>query len=120
MRVAYPLLLLLLLLLVGIEGAQAQRIVFSGQITESGTAKVVPFASVFVPGTAQGATADVEGRYQLIVNGPVDSLAASAIGFATLKKRVSAEDRQTVNFTLGAGSVSLGEVVVRPRENPAT
>ncbi|SNR51452.1 DUF5686 and carboxypeptidase-like regulatory domain-containing protein [Hymenobacter mucosus] len=119
MRVAYPLLLLLLLLLVGIEGAQAQRIVFSGQITESGTAKVVPFTSVFVPGTAQGATADVEGRYQLIVNGPVDSLAASAIGFATLKKRVSAEDRQTVNFTLGAGSVSLGEVVVRPRENPA-
>ncbi|MCA8833271.1 DUF5686 and carboxypeptidase-like regulatory domain-containing protein [Hymenobacter pini] len=118
MRPFYP--LLLLLLLVGAPAARAQRIVFSGRITEASTVKPVPFASVFVRGTTQGATADETGRYQLTVTGPVDTLAASAIGFTTLKKKVSTTaGAQTVNFALGSGSVSLGEVVVRPRENPA-
>ncbi|WP_426489652.1 DUF5686 family protein [Hymenobacter sp. 102] len=118
MRPFYP--LLLLLLLVGAPAAQAQRIVFSGRITEASTGKPVPFASVFVRGTTQGATADETGRYQLTVTGPVDTLAASAIGFTTLKKKVSTTaGAQTVHFALGSGSVSLGEVVVRPRENPA-
>ncbi|RSK50761.1 DUF5686 and carboxypeptidase-like regulatory domain-containing protein [Hymenobacter rigui] len=118
MRPFYP--LLLLLLLVGVPAARAQRIVFSGRVTEAGTGKPVPFASIFVRGTSQGATADEAGRYQLTVPEPVDTLAASAIGFATQKKRVTGTaGPQTVNFTLGSGSVSLGEVVVRPRENPA-
>jgi Family of unknown function (DUF5686)/CarboxypepD_reg-like domain len=118
MRLFY--LLLLLLVLAGVPVARAQRIVFSGRITEAASGKPVPFASVFVRGTSQGATADEAGRYQLTVTGPVDTLAASAIGFITLKKKVeAAPESQTVHFALGSGSVSLGEVVVRPRENPA-
>ncbi|MET4105835.1 DUF5686 family protein [Hymenobacter sp. UYP22] len=110
----------LLLLVPGVPQAWAQRITFSGQITEAASGKPVPFASVFVRGTSQGATADEAGRYQLTVAGPVDTLAASAIGFGTLKKRVSSPaERQVVNFALSSGSVFLGEVVVRPRENPA-
>ncbi|GGG38643.1 DUF5686 and carboxypeptidase-like regulatory domain-containing protein [Hymenobacter glacieicola] len=114
------LLLCLLLLVSGAPVAWAQRILFSGRVTEAATGQPVPFASVFVRGTSQGATADDNGRYQLTLTGPVDTLVASAIGFAPQKKKVAASpDRQTVNFSLGSGSVSLGEVVVRPRENPA-
>jgi hypothetical protein len=117
MKVVY--LLLMLLLLVGVRSTWAQRVVFSGRVTEAANGKAVPFASVFVPGSGQGATADEDGRYQLTVEAPADSLAASAIGFGTVRKRVSGLASTTVNFALGAGSVSLGEVVVRPRENPA-
>ncbi|SNC76571.1 CarboxypepD_reg-like domain-containing protein [Hymenobacter gelipurpurascens] len=112
-------LLLLLLLLVGVNPIVGQQLLFKGRVTEAATGKAVPFASVFVPGSGQGATADVEGRYELKATAPVDSLGASAIGFTTLKKRVSGLTTQTVNFVLGSGSVSLGEVVVRPYENPA-
>ncbi|MBX0291684.1 DUF5686 and carboxypeptidase regulatory-like domain-containing protein [Hymenobacter sp. HSC-4F20] len=112
-------LLLCLLLLLGAPVAWAQRVVFSGQVTEAATGQPVPFASVFVRGTSQGTTADDNGRYQLTASGPVDTLVASAIGFAAQKKKVTAAERQTINFTLGSGSVSLGEVVVRPSENPA-
>ncbi|GAA3945502.1 DUF5686 and carboxypeptidase-like regulatory domain-containing protein [Hymenobacter algoricola] len=119
MRNAYLPLLLLLLLLVGISPVDAQRLLFTGRVTEAATGKPVPFASLFVPGTSIGVTADADGRYELAAPQPIDTLAASALGFGILKKPVGRQDRQTVNFALGAGSVSLGEVVVRPRENPA-
>ena len=117
MRLAYPLCLLLFVLT--IPAGWAQRMTFSGRITEAG-GKAVPFASVFVRGTSQGATADENGRYQLTLTGPVDTLTASAIGFSAVKKAItSVKAQQTVNFALGAGAVSLGEVIVRPHENPA-
>ena len=118
MRFAYPLCLLLVIWIT--PAGWAQRITFSGRITEAANGKPVPFASVFVRGTSQGATADENGRYKLTLTGPVDTLTASAIGFEPVKKAVSSpKAQQTINFGLGAGAVSLGEVIVRPRENPA-
>ncbi|WP_262922983.1 DUF5686 and carboxypeptidase-like regulatory domain-containing protein [Hymenobacter cellulosilyticus] len=110
---------LFILLVVVALPAQAQRIVFTGRITEAATGQPVPFASLFVPGTTSGMTADAEGRYQLTVTQPIDTLAASALGFKALKKAVTQQTQQTVNFALGAGAVTLGEVTVRPTENPA-
>ncbi|WP_159437382.1 DUF5686 and carboxypeptidase-like regulatory domain-containing protein [Hymenobacter daecheongensis] len=109
----------MLLLLVGVSPGQAQRLTFVGRVTEAANGKPVPFASLFVPGSSIGITADAEGRYELSVPQPIDTLVASALGFGVQKKAVGRQPRQTVNFALGTGAVSLGEVVVRPRENPA-
>ncbi|PJJ52968.1 DUF5686 and carboxypeptidase-like regulatory domain-containing protein [Hymenobacter chitinivorans] len=98
---------------------RAQRLVISGRITEAATGQPVPFASLFVPGTTIGMTSDAEGRYQLTLTQPIDTLAASALGFKALKKPVGQQAQQTLNFALGAGAVTLSEVVVRPTENPA-
>ncbi|WP_019949244.1 DUF5686 and carboxypeptidase-like regulatory domain-containing protein [Hymenobacter aerophilus] len=119
MRLVISPVLLLLLLLAG-PAVWAQRITFSGRVTET-NGQPVPFASVFVRGTSQGATADDKGHYELTLTGPAqDTLTASAIGFAPLKKAIASKaGRQTVNFVLSSGGVALGEVVVRPYENPA-
>ncbi|QDA60292.1 DUF5686 and carboxypeptidase-like regulatory domain-containing protein [Hymenobacter jejuensis] len=113
------LLLFWLLLLAGVAPATAQRILCSGQITEAGNGHPVPFASVFVPGTSNGTTADEQGRYQLTLPQPADTIAASALGFAPQKKHLTTDATQTINFTLRGGAVTLGEVTVRPHENPA-
>jgi hypothetical protein len=110
---------LLVLLLAVTLPSRAQRIVFSGRITEVATGQAVPFASLFVPGTTIGITADAEGRYQLSLTQPIDTLAASALGFLALKKHVGPQAQQTVNFALRSGALTLSEVVVRPTENPA-
>jgi len=112
-------LLFLSLLLAGISPTVAQRIVLSGQVTEATTGQPVPFASLFLPGTSAGATADAEGRYELATTERADSLAASAMGYKVLKKRIGTEARQTINFSLPTSGVTLGEVTVRPTENPA-
>jgi len=120
MRFCVP--LLLLVLLTQARLAVAQRLLISGQVVEAATGEPVPFASVFVPRTSTGVTADVEGRFKLAITDAPDSLAVSALGFLRLAKRLSSEPTQTVLFRLRkGGGVALGEVVVSSRqpENPA-
>ena len=62
MRFTVPLLLLALLL--GVLPVAAQRIVVTGQVVEAQSGEPVPFASVFVPRTSFGATADMDGRFK--------------------------------------------------------
>jgi hypothetical protein len=117
MRFLAPLLLACLWVL----PAAAQRIVISGQVVEASNGEPVPFASIFIPKTSTGATADADGKFKLAVMGMPDSIAASAMGFATQRRKLSSEAVQTVLFRMKAGGVALAEVVVTSRqpENPA-
>jgi hypothetical protein len=93
-----------------------------GQVVEATTGEPVPFASVFVPRTSIGITADVEGRFQLLLSTTPDSLAASSLGFLPQRQVLSKAPTQQVLFRLKKGEgVALGEVVVSSRqpENPA-
>ena len=101
--------------------AAAQRLVITGQVVESTNGEPVPFASIFIPKTSTGVTADADGKFKLAVTGTPDSLAASAIGFATQRRKLSDAAVQTVLFRLKTGGVALAEVVVSSRqpENPA-
>ena len=113
--------LLLGLLLTG-RLALAQRITLSGQVVEATSGEPVPFASIFVPRTSTGITADMDGKFKLTVEGAPDSLAASALGFLTLRKKLTAEPQQAVLFRMRkGGGVALAEVVISSRqpENPA-
>ncbi|GAB3582529.1 DUF5686 and carboxypeptidase-like regulatory domain-containing protein [Hymenobacter daeguensis] len=81
----------------------------------------MPFASIFIPKTSAGITADADGKFKLAVSGAPDSIAASAMGFATQRRKLSDAATQNVLFRLKAGGVALAEVVVSSRkpENPA-
>ena len=111
----------LLLLCLWVLPAAAQRLVISGQVVEAINGEPVPFASIFIPGTSTGVTADADGKFKLAVTGTPDSLAASAMGFATQRRKLSGAAVQTVLFRLKTGGVTLAEVVVSSRqpENPA-
>ena len=111
----------LLLVCLWVLPAVAQRIVISGQVVEATNGEPVPFASVFIPKTSSGATADADGKFKLAVSGLPDSIAASAIGFIVQRRKLSDAATQTVLFRLKTGGVTLGEVFVSSRqpENPA-
>ncbi len=114
-------LLLLGLLLAG-RLSVAQRIAISGQVVEAASGEPVPFASIFVPKTSLGTTADVEGRFKLVIATAPDSLAVSALGFLTQRKKLTDAAQQTLLFRLKkGGGVALTEVFVSSRqpENPA-
>ena len=100
--------------------AVAQRIVVRGQVVEAATGEPVPFASVFVPHTSTGATADVDGKFRMALSGAPDSVAASSLGFLTARHRLTDAPEQTLLLRLRkGGGVALTEVLVRPGENPA-
>ncbi|UOQ71533.1 carboxypeptidase-like regulatory domain-containing protein [Hymenobacter cellulosilyticus] len=101
--------------------AAAQHRVVSGQVVEAATGEPVPFASVFIPKTSTGTTADLEGRFKLALSGAADSIAASALGFVALRQPLSAASEQSVLFRLKPDRHVLAEVMVYSRqpENPA-
>ncbi|MVN75945.1 hypothetical protein GO988_06370 [Hymenobacter sp. HMF4947] len=114
--------LLLLAFLLNGRLTVAQRIVLSGQVVEAASGEPIPFASIFVPKTSTGITADVEGKFKMAITGSPDSLAASSLGFITQRRHLSNAAVQTVLFRLKkGGGVALAEVVVSSRqpENPA-
>jgi hypothetical protein len=119
MKLTVP--LLLLALLVGVLPAAAQRILVTGQVVEAQSGEPVPFASIFVPKTTIGITADADGKFKLTLAAPADSLAASTVGFAVQRKALTKAAEQTVLFRLKKGGVALKEVVIYSRqpENPA-
>jgi hypothetical protein len=118
MKLTVP--LLLVALLIGVLPAAAQRLLVTGQVVEAQSGEPVPFASIFVPKTNAGITADLDGKFRILLTGSPDSLAASALGFVAQRKRLSNLPQQTILFRLRkGGGVALGEVVIRPGENPA-
>ena len=62
-NVALTLLLLLLSLTMS-----AQKLIVTGQVTDSVTGEGVPFAGVFEKGTTNGVSTDDEGRFSINVN----------------------------------------------------
>jgi hypothetical protein len=119
MKLTVP--LLLLALLVGVLPAAAQRILVTGQVVEAQSGEPVPFASIFVPKTTIGITADENGKFKLPLATAPDSLAASTVGYAVQRKALTKAAEQTVLFRLKKGGVALKEVVIYSRqpENPA-
>jgi hypothetical protein len=117
MKFLAPLLLVCLLAL----PAAAQRIVISGQVVEATNGEPVPFASIFIPKSSAGVTADADGKFKLAATGSPDSIAASAMGFVTQRRKLSNAAVQTVLFRMKTGGVALAEVIVSSRqpENPA-
>ncbi len=117
MKFLAPLLLACLIAL----PAAAQRMIISGQVVEATNGEPVPFASIFVPKTSAGVTADADGKFKLALTGTPDSIAASAMGFSTQRRKLSDAAAQTVLFRLKTGGVALAEVIVSSRqpENPA-
>ena len=81
--------------------ALARRVV-SGQVVAAVSDEPVPFASIFIPPTCFGATADLEGKLRLAVAAGADSIAASALGVLVSRQALTAEAAQTVLFRLKA------------------
>lgn len=100
--------------------ASAQQRVLSGRVVDADTKEGLPFSNVYIPGTTLGASTDLDGYYELIIEEPADSIAASALGFEELIKTIALTgDSLQINFFLRSSDFTLEEIVVVAGENPA-
>lgn len=117
-------LLLFSLFILSALAALSQPVRISGRVTDADTGEGVPFADVYIKATAtrpiQGATADVDGYYDLSINyKPQDSVTVSALGYVTRTKALRPDTAVVLNIALQSAGFDLGEVVVIAGENPA-
>ncbi|MEO1515991.1 MAG: DUF5686 family protein [Bacteroidota bacterium] len=97
----------------------SQSMTISGRVIDDDTREGVPFCNVYLKGTTIGVSSDVDGYYSLTADSEVDTLVASAIGYAAVEKILKGRVDQEVNFRLGSSDFTLSEVVVIAGENPA-
>jgi len=97
------------LLFLGLNTALGQTTRISGTITDARTGDPVPFASVSIKGTADGAIADIDGKYSLTAASNA-VLVVSSIGYET--QEVGVAGRSIINIALQSDVATLQEVVV--------
>jgi hypothetical protein len=107
------------LLLVGVSAQAQQRTRISGVVSDALNGDALPFVNVVFKGSTIGTVTDTLGRFQLETNRKFDSLSVSFTGYHTTTLPVRHGITQTVDIPLQPRAYQLGEVRVRPGENPA-
>jgi hypothetical protein len=99
--------------------SQAQETIISGKVTDATSGDPIPFANVIFKGTSIGTTTDFEGNFLLKTKTPIDSIAASYVGYKSKTKIIKKGVKQVINFQLEEEVTRLKEAVVSAGENPA-
>ncbi|UCS94629.1 SusC/RagA family TonB-linked outer membrane protein [Echinicola marina] len=88
----------------------AQTKTISGTVTDAGDGMAIPGVNVFLKGTTNGTSTDLDGKYNL-ANVPEDgTLVFSFIGYVS--QEVAAAGKNTIDISLAQDTEELGEVVV--------
>ncbi len=100
----------------------AQDITITGSVIDDDTEEAMPFCSVYVLGTNNGVTTDIDGNYTITLKPDEgDSLATNSLGYDDVAKAIDkAETEQVINFRMRSSTLDLGiSVVVQAGKNPA-
>ena len=97
----------------------AQKRVISGVVKDAHTEELLPYISVYVPGTEMGTSTDEKGAYILVIDKPADSILFSTVGYTSVKRPIGKELKQTINVTLDRSNVMLKMAVIVAGEDPA-
>ncbi len=100
----------LLFLFVNIS-AFAQQFTISGKVVDD-AGNAVPFASVYIQNTTQGASANSEGEYAISLKPGKYVLQYKAVGYKQESRQVDVNQAKTVNVTLNIEFYQLQTVVI--------
>ena len=98
----------------------AQRTKVWGKVTDAATGQALPFVNVVFKGTNIGTVTDSLGNYRLEAARKLDSLQVSFTGyFMAILPLKAADASGRISVALRPRAFELGEVRVKPGENPA-
>jgi len=106
-------------LLVLVLSTAGQNTELSGKITEAATGNPIPYANIVFSGTYIGTMSDINGNYFLSTSKPGNVIEVSAIGYKKQTAPIKIAQKNELNFKLQEEVFALGEIDVRPGENPA-
>ena len=90
----------------------------SGKITDERNHQPLAFVNVVINGGQQGIISDIDGRYSITANEPIQKIRFSSIGYEP-KEIVLQPNQKKCSVALTPMTFELGEVTVEAGENPA-
>src|SRR5689334_17597508 len=100
MKQLHVVFVLMLMLLVGIPAAFAQKRTISGKISDA-NGKPIPFVTITVKGTSIGTTSNTEGVYSITVPDGAKTLVFSYVGYKA--QEIEIANRSTIDVALEQG-----------------
>jgi hypothetical protein len=92
----------------------------SGKVIDQRNKQAVPFAFVGINNTNLGTTTDIDGHFTLQVNSGVSLLVVQIVSYEKAEIDLSTVDlTKPLLIKLKSSDITLAEVVVTPKENPA-
>ena len=111
--------LIIIAFIFSVHGAIAQKTVISGKITEAGTGNPLPYVNVIFKDTFTGTMSDLNGNYNLSSTKPSPVIEVSAVGYKKQTFNIRLNQVNKLDVIMAEDVVMLGEVSVKPGENPA-
>ncbi|MCW3078179.1 MAG: hypothetical protein JWO32_2788 [Bacteroidetes bacterium] len=106
---------ILMFIFVGV--AYGQTFTLSGKIL--GGKDPLPFATIYIKGTTQGANSNDEGKYSLKLNAGQYTIVFQYVGYSKQEVYVDLTENKTLNVSLKADVISLSEVIIKAGEDPS-
>ncbi|WP_210486021.1 DUF5686 and carboxypeptidase-like regulatory domain-containing protein [Rufibacter aurantiacus] len=95
--------------------AQSAPTVIKGTIKDAVTNEPLIGVSIFLPGTTQGTSSDVEGNFSLRTNQVVTRIQFTYLGYKTKTVEIAPGESKVLNVKLESESKRLKEVVIKGR-----
>ena len=98
----------------------AQKTTISGVVSDKDLkGEPLPFANVSIKGKSIGTTTDIDGKYTLEVPAGNHTVVFSFLGYETkeIQFTIAQGESKTINETIGTGSVTLEDVVIKSTVN---
>jgi hypothetical protein len=119
--------IILLLSVAAVTGAQAQSTVVRGTITDAKTHQPMPYVTVTFANSTIGGGTNTQGKYNISTTGNYTKIQVTFVGFKTATRTIEAGKEQEINIALIEDNQSLSEVVVKSgkkkkytnKDNPA-
>jgi hypothetical protein len=99
--------------------SEAQKTEVLGKITESDTGDPIPYARINFGNTIIGTMSDLNGNYNLSSLKANSTVVISALGYKSQVLPINLNKVNKLDIVLIKDYIEIGEVTVRPGENPA-
>jgi hypothetical protein len=109
----------LLAVLLSCGNALAGNLNVVGFVRNGQTGEPIAFANVSIRGTTLGTRTDMQGRFKLANRQNRDTITVTAVGFRPYELLLAAAGKAPLEVLMAEERYTLGEVVIRPGENPA-
>lgn len=97
--------------------SEAQSFRITGIVIDQHTAKPLAFVNIIADTQTNATTTDIDGKFSLVSNSPLQTLSFSYVGYEPLTITLSGES--SLEIKLFRKAFQLQEAVVFPGENPA-
>ncbi len=102
-----------------IQHSSGQTVGAEGFVLDDATGEGLPYTNVYFLRSTIGTTTDSTGRFKLITSHQEDTLVFSQVGYQTVKLGMKKRVVFHVVIRMKEDHLTLGEVVIKPGENPA-